>query len=80
MIFGAQKPKLIPKIKCIILLEQFYCMYYNIRPKNVPKGVTVVCFHLSHVITNLYHKLYDMQFVKSKTLLKSKTIVLVSTM
>ncbi len=20
-------------------------MYYNIRPKNAPKGVTIVCFH-----------------------------------
>jgi hypothetical protein len=28
-IIRAQKPKLIPKIKCTILLEQLYCMYYN---------------------------------------------------
>ncbi len=41
----AQKPKLIPKIKCIIFLEQLYCMYYNTRPKSAPKGVTIVCFH-----------------------------------
>lgn len=32
-------------------------------------------FHPSHVITNLYHKLYDMQFAKNKTLVKLKTIV-----
>ncbi len=47
MIFRAQKPKLIPKIKCTIFLEQFYCMYYNTRPKNGPKGVIVVCLHPS---------------------------------
>ncbi len=28
-----------------MLLEQLYCMYYNIRPKNAPKGVTLMCFH-----------------------------------
>ncbi len=39
------KPKLIPKIKCTMLLEQLYCMYYNTKPKSGPKGVTLVCFH-----------------------------------
>jgi uncharacterized protein involved in tolerance to divalent cations len=33
------------KIKCTILLEQLYCIYYNTEPKNAPKGVTIVCFH-----------------------------------
>jgi hypothetical protein len=27
-------------------LEQLYYMDNNIRPKSVPKGVIVVCFHL----------------------------------
>jgi hypothetical protein len=45
-IIRAQKPKLIPKIKCTMLLEYLYYMYYNTWPKNAPKGVTVVCFHL----------------------------------
>ncbi len=34
------------KIKCTIILEQLYCIYYNIGPKSVPKGVTIVCSHL----------------------------------
>ncbi len=38
-------PKFIPKIKCTILLEQLYYMYYNTRPKSVPKGIAIVCFH-----------------------------------
>ncbi len=28
-------------------LEQLYNMYYNTRPKNAPKGVTITCFHHS---------------------------------
>jgi len=28
-----------------MLLEQLYYMYYNTKPKSVPKGVVVVCFH-----------------------------------
>ncbi len=43
--YKAQKPKLIPKIKCTILLVQLYYIYYNIRPKNAQKGVIVLCFH-----------------------------------
>jgi hypothetical protein len=23
-------------------------MYYNIKPKSAPKGVTIVCFHPNH--------------------------------
>jgi hypothetical protein len=41
----AQKSNLIPKIKCTILLEQLYYIYYNIRLENAQKGITVVCFH-----------------------------------
>jgi hypothetical protein len=33
-----QKPEFIPKIKCTILLEQVYYMYYNTKFKSVPKG------------------------------------------
>jgi uncharacterized protein involved in tolerance to divalent cations len=33
------------KIKFTILLEQLYCIYYNIGPKSAPKGVTIVSFH-----------------------------------
>jgi hypothetical protein len=40
-----KKPKLIPKIKCAMLLKQLYYMYNNIKPKNVPKRITVMCFH-----------------------------------
>ncbi len=53
-----QKPKLIPKIKCTIFLQQLYYMYYNIRPKNAPNGVTVMCFHLRYLLFNyliLFH-------------------------
>ncbi len=25
-------------------------MYYNTRPKSVPKGVTIVCFHLEGML------------------------------
>jgi len=39
----AQKPKLIPKIKCTILLEQLYYIYYNIKPENAQKGVIAMC-------------------------------------
>jgi hypothetical protein len=28
-----------------MLFEQLYCVYYNTRPKSVPKGVIVMCFH-----------------------------------
>ncbi len=28
-------------------MEQLYYMYYNIKPKNALKGVTIVCFHPS---------------------------------
>jgi hypothetical protein len=34
----AQKSKLLCKIKCTMLLEQLYCMYYNTEPKSAPKG------------------------------------------
>jgi hypothetical protein len=43
---GPKKPNLIPKIKCTMLLEQLYYMYYNTRPKNAPKGISVMCFHI----------------------------------
>jgi hypothetical protein len=43
------KKKLIPEIKCTMLLEQLYYMYNNIKSKSVPKGVNVVCFHPIHV-------------------------------
>ncbi len=46
----AQKSKPIPKIKCTIILEQLYCINYNTRPKNAPKGVIVMCFHPAYVI------------------------------
>jgi hypothetical protein len=36
-----------PKIKCTILLEQLYCMYYNTKPKSAQNKVTIVCFHPS---------------------------------
>jgi hypothetical protein len=36
--YRAQKPKLIPKIKCTILVEQLYCMFYNINPKSAQRG------------------------------------------
>ncbi len=45
-IIGPKKSKLIPKIKCTMLLEQLYCMYYNTKPKSAPKRVTIICFHL----------------------------------
>ncbi len=47
-----QKSKLIPKIKCTILLKQLYYMYYNMRPKSAPNGVTVMCFHLRYLLFN----------------------------
>jgi hypothetical protein len=43
----AQKSNLIPKIKCTILLEQLYCMYYNTRPKSAQNEVIIMCFHPS---------------------------------
>ncbi len=32
-----------------MLLEQLYYMYYNIKPKTAPKGVTIMCFHMSYM-------------------------------
>jgi hypothetical protein len=34
----AQKPTLIPKIKCTMFLEQLYGMYYNTNPKMSQRG------------------------------------------
>jgi len=33
-----------------MVLEQLYYMYYNTKPKSVPKGVIVVCFHPSKLV------------------------------
>jgi hypothetical protein len=52
--YRAQKPKLIPKIKCTILVEQLYCIYYNIKSKSAPKGVTIVCFHPNILLETYY--------------------------
>jgi hypothetical protein len=48
----AQKLKLISKIKCTIILEQLYYMYYNMKPKTTPKGVIVMCFHPRYLLFN----------------------------
>ncbi len=36
-----------------MFFEQLYCMYYNTRSKNAPKGVIIVCFDPKLNITNL---------------------------
>jgi hypothetical protein len=71
--FGAQKPKLIPKIKCTTLLEQLYYMYCNTRPKSASKGVTKVCFHPFSTYT-------FSSFDESKAKFKSVNIVFLSWM
>ncbi len=61
----AQKSKLMPIIKCTMLLKQLYYMYYNTRPKNAPKGFIIVCFHLIVFslyvfdILNIYYQLHS---------------------
>ncbi len=46
--YKAQKPKLIPKMKYTILLEQlYYILYYITKPNSAQKGVTTMCFHPS---------------------------------
>jgi len=54
-----------------MLLEQLYYMYYNIRPKNAPKGVTIMCFHpLTIEFDEIFHifawKLYISFILKNK--------------
>jgi hypothetical protein len=44
IIVRPKNPKLIPKIKCIMFVEQLYCKYYNIRFKSAPKGGPVMFF------------------------------------
>jgi hypothetical protein len=43
-------------IKWTILLKQIYYMYYNTIPKSAQKQVTIVCFHLSHLLEHVFHK------------------------
>jgi len=48
IIVGLKNQDWYPKLNvpwCTMLLGQLYYMYYNIKTKSAPKGITVVCFH-----------------------------------
>jgi hypothetical protein len=63
IIVGPKKPILISKIKCIIFMEQLYCMYYNTRPNSALKGVIVACFH--PIVYFVYYMLVFCGFCES---------------
>ncbi len=46
--------KLMPKLKCTILLKQLYYIYYDMRPKSAPNGVIVMCFHPKYLLFNIF--------------------------
>ncbi len=54
LVLQSQKPNLLPKIKCIMLLKKLYCMYYNSKPKSALKGghCSVVSPHIVTLESN----------------------------